>query len=72
MDIKQIKEEIDKCKNSPYYFATKYLKVKNTPYSEDIVDFYTPLSEKEFNKQFKELQNETKINRRTRLSIYRR
>jgi NAD kinase len=72
MDIKQIKEEINKCKNSPYYFATKYLKVKNTPYSEDIVDFYTHLSEEEFNKQFKELQNETKINRRTRLSIYRR
>jgi NAD kinase len=69
---KEILEEILKCKNNPYYFATKCLKVKNTPYSEDAVDFYTPLSEEEFNKQFKELQNETKVNRRTRLSIYRR
>jgi NAD kinase len=72
MDIKQIREEFDKCKNSPYYFAIKYLKVKNTPYSEDLVDFYTHLSEEEFNKQFKELQNETKVNKRTRLSVYRR
>ncbi len=56
MTKEEIKLELEKCKNNPYYFATKYLKVKNTPYSNDTVDFYTPLSEKEFNKQFKELQ----------------
>ena len=48
-------EELNKCKKSPYYFATKYLKVKKHPYSGDVVNFYTHLSEAEFNKQFKEV-----------------
>lgn len=65
MTHQEIQEEILKCQQSPYYFATKYLKVKNTPYSDDIVDFYTPLSEEEFNKLFKELENGKTRNTRT-------
>jgi hypothetical protein len=56
MTQEEIIEEYIKCKKSPYYFATKYLKVKNTPYSEDMVDFYTPLNELEFNKMFKDYE----------------
>jgi hypothetical protein len=65
MTQQEIQEEIVKCMQSPYYFATKYLKVKNTPYSDDMVDFYTHLSEEEFNEMFKKLENETKGNTRT-------
>jgi hypothetical protein len=61
MTQQEIQEELNKCKKSPYYFTTKYLKVKNHPYSEDVVDFYTHLSEEEFNKKFKELTNERNI-----------
>jgi hypothetical protein len=57
MTQQEIQDEILKCKESPYYFATKYIKVKDAPYSEDMVDFYTPLSEEEFNKLFKKLEN---------------
>lgn len=39
-------EEFQKCKESPYYFATKYLKISGQP-------FKTILSEEEFNKAFK-------------------
>jgi hypothetical protein len=65
MTQQEIQDELLRCIESPYYFATKYLKVKNKPYSEDIVDFYTHLSEEEFNKQFKKLQNGTAGNTRT-------
>ena len=44
-------EEVDKCMNSPYYFATKYLIVKDR-YGVDH-KFQTPLSESEFNNMFK-------------------
>ena len=57
MNIEEINSELEKCKKSPYYFAVKYLKIKNTPYSEDMVDFYTHLSEEEFNKQFENYDN---------------
>lgn len=41
-------EELEKCKNSPYYYATKYLLINDKP-------FTTMLTEEEFNKQFKKL-----------------
>ena len=40
-------EESKKCIESPYYFATKYLKVKN--HLGELVSFTTTLTEKEFN-----------------------
>ncbi len=40
--------EINKCKNSPYYYATKYLTVNGKP-------FTTMLNETEFNTFFKNL-----------------
>lgn len=51
---KEIEEEILKCKNSPYYFATKYLTVE---YKGEMKPFTTPLSEEEFNDMFKALEN---------------
>lgn len=47
MNQDEILKEIEKCKESPYYFATKYLTVKN--YLGKTVPFETILSEKEFN-----------------------
>ncbi|MBP7109505.1 MAG: hypothetical protein KBA90_13190, partial [Chitinophagaceae bacterium] len=41
---------IEKCKNSPYFFATNYLTINGKPFS-------TMLSEEEFNKQFLSLSN---------------
>jgi len=55
MTQQEIQDEILKCKESPYYFATKYLKVKN--HRQETVPFKTPLTEEEFNKIFKELEN---------------
>jgi hypothetical protein len=55
MTQKEIQKEILKCQESPYYFATKYLVVKNN--KGDAVPFKTPLSEKEFNQMFKDLEN---------------
>lgn len=40
-----VKVEIARCNRSPYYFATKYLRINGKP-------FTTLLSEKEFNKHF--------------------
>jgi hypothetical protein len=48
----QIEIEIIKCKKSPYYFATKYLTVKN--HKGEYIKFQTPLTEKEFNNKFKQ------------------
>jgi hypothetical protein len=62
MTQQEIQEEILKCKQSPYYFATKYIKVKN--HKGEMVSFNTPLSEEEFNKMFKKLQNGTTRNTR--------
>lgn len=42
------KEEIERCKNSPYYYATKYLTVNGKP-------FTTRLNEEDFNKYFNEV-----------------
>jgi hypothetical protein len=55
MTPQEIQEEILKCKQSPYYFATKYLTVKN--HRGKSVPFTTLLSEEEFNKMFKKLEN---------------
>lgn len=49
------KEEYEKCLKSPWYFATKYLRVKD-PYTGKLVHYYTPLSEEEFNEKFKNLK----------------
>jgi hypothetical protein len=46
---KEILEEIMKCKNNPYYFATKYLTIKSS-YCDKILPFTTIYSEEEFNK----------------------
>jgi hypothetical protein len=55
MTPQEIQEEILKCKQSPYYFVTKYLTVKN--HRGKSVPFTTLLSEEEFNKMFKKLEN---------------
>jgi hypothetical protein len=47
MNQNEILEEIKKCKESPYYFATNYLTVKN--HAGKIVPFTTPVVEKMFN-----------------------
>ena len=62
MTQQEIYNEIPKCKESPYYFATKYIKVKN--HKQETVSFKTPLSEEEFNEMFKKLQNGTTKNTR--------
>ena len=56
MTQEEIQEEIIKCKENPYYFATKYLIVTN--HLGESVKFSTPLSEEEFNKMFNNLQND--------------
>ena len=48
MTQEEILAEIQKCRNSPYYFATKYLTVQN--YKKEPVPFTTWLTEEEFNK----------------------
>ena len=45
-------EELKKCKENPYYFATKYLYILNN--DSDKVPFTTMLTEEEFNKMIKE------------------
>jgi len=65
MTQQEIQEEILKCQKSPYYFATKYLKVKN--HRGELIPFKTSLSEGEFNEMFKKLENnERNIFNRTR------
>ena len=44
-----IKEEILKCRDNPYYFATTYLKIK---IANKEIPFFTVLNEKEFNELF--------------------
>lgn len=63
MTQREIQKEILKCLQSPYYFATKYLQIKN--HKAEVINFQTPLSEKEFNKYFKDLENEKTKNTRT-------
>lgn len=53
--IKNVLEEFKKCAESPYYFATTYLKVRG-PFSGEMINFYTPLNEEEFNKICKEYE----------------
>lgn len=54
MTAEEILKEIKKCKDSPYYFATKYLIVKN--HKNQSISFITRLSEEEFNKIFKKYE----------------
>ena len=49
-DKLNLAEEYLKIKESPYYFATKYLKIKT---DEGLIDFTTRHSEEEFNNIFK-------------------
>jgi len=49
--------ELQKCINSPYYFATKYLTIKNS--KGKVSKYTTTLTEEEFNQYFKNLKNET-------------
>lgn len=58
MTQQEIQDEILKCMQSPYYFATKYIKVKN--HRQETVSFTTLLSEEQFNKIFKQLQKQMK------------
>ena len=46
-----IEQEYEKCKNSPYYFATNYIKLKNE--KGELLNFTTNFTEEEFNKNFK-------------------
>lgn len=52
-NTKAIKEELDKCKDNPYYFATRYLTVNGKP-------FTTGLREHQFNAMFKALSTRTR------------
>jgi len=53
---KIVKSELQKCIFSPYYFATHYLVVGIK--GGKPVMFTTLLTEEEYNKQFKDLQND--------------
>jgi hypothetical protein len=53
MTQEEILEEYLKCKESPYYFASKYIKV--APYSGDKYDV-TLLTEEEYNAIFKDYE----------------
>ncbi len=46
MTKEEMNAEIQKCKASPYYYATTYLQINGKP-------FTTYLTEEEFNSQFK-------------------
>ena len=46
-------KELEKCKNNPYYFATTYLKIKTV---KGVQPYQTTLTEEEFNRYFKEIQ----------------
>ena len=48
MTISEIADEIDKCKNNPHYFATKYLTIESKK-TNDKIPFKTLMSEEEFN-----------------------
>ena len=49
MTQEEILEESKKCKENPYYFATKYLTIKN--HKGEYIPFQTILSEEEFNEK---------------------
>lgn len=50
----EIQEEIRKCKESPYYFAAKYLTLNGR-------SFTTMLTEKQFNKYYKDMIKISKL-----------
>jgi len=51
MEEKDILNEIEKCKESPYYFAITYLRIKNLAGEE--FPYTTHLNEKQFNEKIK-------------------
>lgn len=55
MKIEEISDEIEKCKNSPYYFATTYLTIKSN--NGVIRPYFTSLSEEDFNKEINRFKN---------------
>lgn len=57
MEINEV-EEINKCKENPYYFATKYLTIKDS--NGNIKPFTTLMTEQEFNNLFKKYNNGNK------------
>ncbi len=50
MTQEEILQEIKKCQENPYYFATKYLVINHNGEQKP---FQTPLSENEFNNMIK-------------------
>lgn len=53
------KGEIQKCKNNPYYFATKYIRVSIS--NTVSFPFTTHLTEEEFNKQYWNYHNKKEV-----------
>jgi len=53
--IEEELQEFEKCKNNPYYFATKYFTIKH---KNKVEKFTTKLTEKEFNDLFYHIKNE--------------
>lgn len=43
-------DEVEKCRENPYYFATTYLTIKNS--DGDVVPYTTHFSEERFNEIF--------------------
>jgi DNA-directed RNA polymerase subunit RPC12/RpoP len=66
MNKEEIKKEVDKCVNNPYYFATNYLVIKR---GNSRINFTTKLSEQEFNKAFKEGLGKDYLNTRFRRKV---
>ena len=56
MTQEEILKEIKRCNDSPYYFAIKYIKVKN--HRDKDVPYRTILSEEEFNQMFKNYEKQ--------------
>ena len=53
--IKEAMVELKKCRNNPYYFATKFMQVKT---KEGNIPFKTSMKEQEFNELYKHYSNQ--------------
>lgn len=53
IETRNISLELQKCKDNPYYFATKYIFIAEQGGKK--VPFTTPYSEEEFNKIYKQI-----------------
>jgi len=62
--IKKIEHslEYDRCKKSPYYFATKYLTINNKP-------FVTNYTEDEFNEMFFIMEGTKKYDKKCKTNL---